>query len=121
MQRRALKLSIVPAFAVLAALHTPPAAAQNVPDSIRQAEIRPGVLGPGVAGIAADGQVVPGGDIEAQTTGPDGNVTMRLVQVRPFAMSGGSGMAAENGATSIALRPYWIAVPFDPSRSPSQR
>jgi hypothetical protein len=119
MQNTALRLSIISAFGIFATLHTVPAAAQHLSDSVRQAEIRPGLLGPDVAGIGADGQVVPGGDIEAQTTGPDGNVTMRLVPVRPVIMSGGSGMG--NGDASAASRPYWVVVPFDPMRPLTQR
>jgi hypothetical protein len=118
---RIVSSSAVAAFAFATGFASLPAAAQDANWQISQALIRPGVLGPGVAGIAPDGQVIPGGDMEAQNTGPDGNTSMRLILVRPYVMSGGSGAESAGSSQSPSLRPYYLAVPFDPSGVPGQR
>jgi hypothetical protein len=60
-------------------------------DEISQAMARSGVFATGVDGINAKGELVPGGDAEAQQASGDANIGKHIL-VTPQAMSGGSGL-----------------------------
>jgi hypothetical protein len=92
------KLLTAAAAAIL--LATPALAQSSRPaadSELKQDQVRPGVLGPGVTAVTPSGDVIPGGDAEAKQTGPDGNVSKTLP------MSGAAG--AQNPAIGTGQHP----------------
>ena len=79
---------LLSACAAAVLLAAPAMAQTNRPASsdLRQDQVRPGVLGPGVDAVTPSGETIPGGDAEAKTTGPDANMSKTLG-------SGASGVA----------------------------